>query len=88
MWEGFLVKEVEEDGRFFLEGVAALRQSFNLVHIFFISFFCRILLVLESYTSSQEVGVQSPCTPLDLPLGRCSDNGMGKNMNRCTKNVK
>lgn len=82
LWEGFLVKEVEEDARFFLEGFAALRHSFNLVaYFFFISFFCRTLLILESYTPSQQVGVQSPCTPLDLPLGRCSDNGMGKNMN-------
>ena len=63
LWEGFLVKEVEEykDARFFLEGVAALRHSFNLVScFFFISFFfCRILLILESYTSSQEVGVSA-----------------------------
>ena len=75
LWEGFSVKEVEEDARFFLEGVAALRHSFNLVTCFFvISFFSRKLLILESYTSSQEVGVQRACTPLDLPLGRCSDN--------------
>ena len=38
LWEGFLVKVVEEDARFFLEGVAALRHSFNLSHIFFYFF--------------------------------------------------
>ena len=36
LWEGFLVKEVEEDARFFLEGFAALRHSFNLVAYFFL----------------------------------------------------
>ena len=61
LWEGFWVKEVEEDAR----GLAALRDSFNLVTYFFvISFFSRKLLILESYTSSQEVGVQTgPALP-------------------------
>ena len=44
LWEGFLVSEVEEDARFFLEGVAALRYSFNLVTYFFL-----ILSFAENY---------------------------------------
>ena len=68
--------------KIFLRRVCSTKTFLQPCRIFFfISFFCRTLLILESYTSSQQVGVQSPCTPLDLPLGRCSDNGMGKNMN-------
>ena len=54
-----------DTGFFLIRGGAPQRNDFNLVACFFL--FCRILLVLESDTSSHEGwGARTP--PLDLPL--------------------